>query len=208
MRSSALAKIFFLQEIYCHILEIPGHVLTLGTWWGQDMVVFENLRAIYEPYNHARRVIGFDTFTGYPPPSSEDKRSEVISEENYKTTDDYHEYLEQLINYHESENVMSQVKKHRIIKGDARTTVPGFFEENPQALVALAYFDFAIYEPTKIGLQSILPRLVKGSVLAFDELNSDQYPGETKAVLEVLELKNCTVRRSKLLPDRSYAIFG
>ncbi len=65
-RASALARIFFLNEIYEQITAIPGCVMEFGTWWGQRIVTFENLRAIHEPYNHARRVIGFDTFAGYP----------------------------------------------------------------------------------------------------------------------------------------------
>ena len=208
MRSSALAKIFFLQEIYLQMLDIPGCILTLGTWWGQDLIVFENLRAIYEPYNYNRSIIGFDTFTGYQAPSAKDKSSAVVSEGNYSTSDQYDKYLEALMSYHEQENVMAEVKKHRILKGDVQVTVPQFLDENPQVLIALAYFDFATYEPTRASLKAILPRLVKGSVLAFDELNSSSYPGETEAVLEVLELKQYTIKRSKFLPDRSYLIVG
>jgi len=67
MRSSALAKILFLNELYELIVNLPGVIVEFGTWWGQNLVVFENLRAIYEPFNQNRRIIGFDTFKGYPP---------------------------------------------------------------------------------------------------------------------------------------------
>ncbi len=208
MRSSVLAKLFFLQEIYLQILEIPGYVMTFGTWWGQDVIAFESLRAIYEPYNYTRRVIGFDTFSGYTIPSEKDKASSVITEGNYDTPENYEKYLSALMDYHESENAMSHIKKHEIIKGDAATTTAEFLTKNPETLVALAYFDMALYEPTKAALAAIKPRLIKGSILAFDELNAGEYPGETLAVLETLDLKNYSVKRSKILPDRSYVFFA
>ena len=66
MRSSALAKILFIDEAYKLIIDKPGIIVEFGTWWGQNLILFENLRAIYEPFNQSRRIVGFDTFTGYP----------------------------------------------------------------------------------------------------------------------------------------------
>lgn len=65
MRSSALTKILFVHELYSLIKDIPGVIMEFGCWWGQNLILFENLRAIYEPFNQARRIIGFDTFQGY-----------------------------------------------------------------------------------------------------------------------------------------------
>jgi len=208
MRSSLLAKIIFLQELYLQIIEIPGNVMIFGTWWGQDLVVFESLRAIYEPYNYTRRLIAFDTFEGYTAPSSKDKASNVIREGNYSTSQNYEAYLESLMSYHQSENAMPHIKKYEIIKGDAAATAPEFLSNHPETLIALAYFDMALYEPTKVALTAILPRMVKGSILAFDELNAQEYPGETQALLETLDLKNCSIKRSKVLPDRAYVTIG
>ena len=72
------------------------------------------------------------------------------------------------------------------MKGDAVHTVPAWFDAHPEALVSLAIFDFDIYAPTKAALLAVKPRLFKGSVLVFDELSDDVFPGETVAVQEVL----------------------
>ena len=40
-------------------------ILEFGTRFGHNLVVFENLRAIYEPFNKTREIVGFDTFEGY-----------------------------------------------------------------------------------------------------------------------------------------------
>jgi hypothetical protein len=72
--------------------------------------------------------------------------------------------------------------------------------------VSFAYFDFDIYLPTKVCLEAILPRLTKGSIIAFDELNCPEFPGETLAVMEVLGLSNYAIKRSTLNPLISYLI--
>jgi hypothetical protein len=36
--------------------------------------------------------------------------------------------------------------------------------------VSLLYLDFDIYEPTAVALEHFLPRMPKGSIVAFDEL--------------------------------------
>jgi len=202
MRSGALAKILFLDEMYRRIVGIPGHIFEFGVWYGQSLTVFENLRAIHEPYNHQRHVVGFDTFAGYPEIGSKDRRSAIISEGVYKVDDRYETYLEELLDFHEKENVMSHVKKHSIVKGDVRETLPAWMRDNPQAFVALAFFDMALYEPTREALLAIKDRLIPGSVVVFDELNHRDYPGETEAAMEVLGQTGFTISNSKILPDR------
>src|SRR6188768_4162623 len=54
IRSGALAKMLFLNELYEKIVPIPGVICEFGVWWGQSLVMFENLRAVHEPYNHTR----------------------------------------------------------------------------------------------------------------------------------------------------------
>lgn len=204
IRSGALAKILFLAEIYQKVLEIPGVIMEFGVWRGQSLAVFENCRAIFEPYNHSRRIYGFDTFSGYPDIGENDKASEIIEKGVYSVEWNYEGYLDAVLNYHEQENVMSHIRKHALIKGDASITCPQFLADHPEALIALAYFDMALYQPTRDCLRAILPRLVKGSVIVFDELSHPEYPGETKAFLEVIGARQFQLNRSRFLPDRVF----
>jgi hypothetical protein len=207
MRSGALARILFLNEVYQQITHIPGIVCEFGVWWGQSLAVFENLRAAYEPYNHTRKIVGFDTFQGYVGIGKNDKGSNIISEGVYKTPDGYEHFLDKLLTCHEDENVMSHIRKHELVKGDATKTAAKYFgEDHREQLVALAFFDMALYEPTKACLEAIKAKLVKGSIVAFDELNNAEYPGETIAATEVLGLTEFEVRRSRFLPDRAYFV--
>jgi hypothetical protein len=206
MRSSALAKILFINEAYQLIVDQPGVIVEFGTWWGQNLVLFENLRAIYEPFNQTRRIIGFDTFSGYPSVSERDSSSDTIKVGGYNVSRDYRAYLEELLDYHEKNNVLAAVKKHELVEGDVAMTAGGWFAENDAVVVALAYFDMALYEPTLAALQAIKPHLMPGSVIMLDELNNKEYPGETRAFREVFRDVGYRVQKSRFMTDRTFII--
>ncbi len=204
MRSSALTKILFLNELYEQILDVPGVIMEFGTWWGQNLIVYENLRSIYEPFNYDRRIVGFDTFKGYENISNKDKKSEIIKEGGYTVSENYDDYLRDLLNYHERENVLFYENKHTIVKGDATITLENFLNKNPHTIVALAYFDMALYEPTKKCLELLERHLFNGSVVMLDELNAPDLPGETLALMDTWGLKKYSLKKSRFMPGRSY----
>jgi hypothetical protein len=47
--------------------------------------------------------------------------------------------------------------------------------------------DCDLYDPTRVTLQTFWPRLSRGGVILFDEYSIKEWPGETKAVDELLE---------------------
>ena len=81
-------------------------------------------------------------------------------------------------------------------------------EKNPETIIALAYFDFDLYEPTKECLMAIKTRLVKGSILGFDELNDPDSPGETLALMEVFGLENVQLKRFPFASRVSYFVLN
>jgi len=203
-RASALSKLFFLHEAYLKIRNIPGDIYIFGVWLGQDIVVFESMRAMLEPYNASRKIIGFDTFNGYSGFSDKDLLSETIKEQGYTTNKTYPQFLEDLLAYHRRENTMGHAVTHKLIEGDISETVRLYVDENQASVVAMAYFDLALYEPTIAALNAISERLVPGSVIVMDELNDPRYPGETIAFREWAKEKSYQIRRSEILPDRTF----
>lgn len=55
-------------------------------------------------------------------------------------------------------------------------------------------------------LELLMERVTKGSVIAFDELNLKEFPGETIALMETIGLKKYSIKRSPLNPLISYLI--
>ncbi len=207
IRSGALAKILFLDEIYKQILGKPGVIIEFGVWYGQSISIFENLRAIHEPYNYLRKIIGFDTFQGYTGNSDRDLKLSNLTKSSYKLDKDYDKTLSKIIDCHEKENIMNHIKKHELIKGDVSNTFPKWVKENSSNVIALAYFDLALYKPLKSIFKNIMKKLIPGSVIVLDEFNNDLYPGATEAALECLDLNKFTIKSSTILPDRTILIF-
>ncbi len=205
-RSSTVAKYLYLNELYEKILPLPGVIMEFGTWYGQTMVQLMALRAIYEPYNFTRKIIGFDTFTGYRGISPKDGKSGLVAPGQYAVTKDYISYLTELLDYHEAENPMGHIKKYELVKGDASVTIKRYLRQHPETIISLASFDMQLYKPTKACLLAIMPHLVQGSVVAMDEINAASFPGETIAFKEVLGLRKFPIFLSRYLPNRSYAI--
>lgn len=205
-RSVILAKILYLNELYQQILNISGIVVEFGVWCGSNLALFSSFRSVYEPYNLIRKIVGFDTFKGYPSVSPEDGDSPFAAVGGYALAERYEDYLREVLDTHQQDNVLSHIKKYEIVKGDVLHTIDQYLSRNPETIIALAYFDLAMYEPTKKCLEAIRPHLIRGSVLAMDELNSHHFPGETIALREVLGLDRYKIVKSRFLHDRSYII--
>lgn len=201
-----LSKQLFFNEIYHQIVNIHGVIMEFGVRWGQNLVTLNNLRGIYEPYNHSRKIIGFDTFQGFQKINSKDGNHEVIQQGAFAVTENYENYLQEVLEYHESECPLNHIKKNFLIKGDATITLPKYLEEHPETIIAFAYFDMDIYEPTKKCLELIKPYLTKGSIIGFDELNDPQFPGETIALREVFGTQNIQLVRNRFSGIQSYFI--
>ena len=204
LKRQDLTKMLFFNDIYQKIINTHGVIMEFGTRWGQNLVTFNNLRGIYEPYNHSRKIIGFDTFEGFLNLNEKDGEHSIIKKGAFSVTEYYENYLSKVLKYHESECPLSHIEKNIILKGDAPMLLSQYLTQNQETIIAFAYFDFDIYDPTKKCLELIKPYLTKGSIIGFDELVDPHFPGETIALKETLGLNNIAVKRSKYSGIQSY----
>jgi hypothetical protein len=200
LRRGDVMRLLFFTELYRKIIDTHGIVMEFGCRWGKNLSLMTALRGIYEPYNHNRRIVGFDTFDGLKGVSGADGASPLVREKAYGTATGYEGYLEQVLTALEAECPIPHIRKFEIVKGDVRETVPAYLARNPQTVIALAYFDMDIYEPTKAALEAIRPHLTKGSIVGFDEMNWAAFPGPTLALKEVFGLGAYKICRSTLQP--------
>jgi hypothetical protein len=204
--SKNLARILFMHHLYTQIIDIPGVIIEFGTRWGQNLSLFAALRGIYDTFHRHRKIIGFDTFEGFPSIHEKDGTSTLMKQGKLAVSQNYADYLRKIIECQENDNPLSHIKKYEVIKGDAVVQFEKYLKDHPETIVALAYFDFDIYEPTKKCLELIRPYLVKGSIIGFDELNDPDSPGETRALAEVFGLNNIKLRRFRHASRVSYFI--
>ena len=89
--------------------------------------------------------------------------------------DSYDDILKS-IELYDMNRFLASEDKVFLIKGFAEKTIPKFLKENPETVVSLLYLDVNLYEPTKAALEEFYPRMPKGSVIVFDELNDRGLP--------------------------------
>lgn len=172
-------------ELMKLIKDIPGAVIELGVCSGNGLMSLIHSHNIIQPTYKHREFYGFDTFEGFP-----DVHKNDIADVEWKKGDFANDCLDKLKDVIDIHNKFYYVPTNvELIKGDVNQTVPTFLDNNKHVLVSLLYFDLDIYEPTKTALKYFLPRMAKGSIVAFDELNYKSFPGETIACLEELGTK-------------------
>jgi hypothetical protein len=206
LKRQVLSRILYLDHLYKQVVDVPGVICEFGVQWGGTLATLVNLRGIYEPFNHSRQIFGFDTFEGFPAVDPKDGGHSDAGD--YAVSAGYEQELGRLLELHEQFSPLPHLKKHELVKGDVTETFPIWLEQKPHAIVAMAIFDMDIYQPTREVLNQIIPRLTKGSILVFDELNCPYFPGETQAVMETLGLNNLRLRRFPHQPFCAWAIYG
>ena len=198
-----IARMIYLHEVYLKILAVPGVIMEFGVRWGQNLALLEAFRGIHEPFNRTRKIVGFDTFQGFPRISDKDPGA---ARGEYAVTPGYEDYLEVLLATREREGALARRRRFELIKGDASVTVGQYLERHPETVISLAYFDLDIYPPTRAVLELIRPYLTRGSVVVLDELGEERFPGETVALREVFGLGEIKLVHTRYSSNRAYFI--
>lgn len=203
----AMAKFITKYEIFKQILEVNGSIVECGVLHGGGTLAWAKMSSIFEPANHLRKVIGFDTFGGFPSVTAEDTRTGSFHElRQGGLTGSPCDNVLKAIQVYDINRPINHIPKVELVQGDIATSGEAYLKANPHLVVALLYLDFDLYEPTKKAIELFAPRMPKGAIIAFDELNAKIFPGETSAVDETLGLRNLRIRRFTFDSYVSYAV--
>lgn len=206
VRRQNLTRFLALYEIFKRVLPVKGSIVECGVFQGFGIMTWAKLSALLEPVNLTRRIYGFDTFEGFPSVSAADKShfsDHVRAGDLFASS---HEELKELVRIHDSTRFIGHVDKVKLVKGNAVETIPRFVEEHPHLLVSLLFLDFDLYEPTMAALKAFVPRMPKGAVIAFDELDNPLWPGETRAMLDFFKEKGLKLERVEFDPYIGFAV--
>lgn len=204
----SMSRYMALYEIFKQVLPVQGSIVECGVNWGGGLMMLAHLSSILEPVNFQRRIIGFDTFSGFAGLNDADLQGAEANKERKAGgfAADSWDDLQQCIALYDANRFIGHIPKIKLVKGDACTQIPAFLGENPHTVVSLLHLDFDVYEPTKVAIEHLVPRMPKGAVIIFDELNNDSWPGETRAVMDTLKLGSLRIQRFPFEPHISYAV--
>jgi len=206
----SITKFLTRQEVFLKQLQVNGSIVEMGVARGASLMTWYHLSSIYEPTNYLREIIGFDTFAGFPEISEKDLLGSQVSEHTqtggFAVEQGMDADILKSASIHDYSRFLGHIPKLKLCKGDLTETLPKFLNENPHLIVSLLHLDVDLYEPTKLALELLLPRMPKGAVIMFDELNMRQFPGETLAVMDVIGISKLRLQRFPYATCMSYAV--
>jgi len=195
-----LGRLLAHYELFKRTLRLDGDVVECGVFRGASLmrfVMMQQLLAKARP----RRVLGFDTFADFPATAHEpdrEERAKFIEEtgggrsmprvelEGYLRNKGFADFL--------------------LVEGDICQTVPRFVAENPDLRLSLLNLDTDVQEPARVVIEHLVPRVVPGGVIIFDDYGV--FPGETRAADELCAAKGWTLRRLDFIEVPWFAVVG
>jgi hypothetical protein len=196
-----ITKVLTRIKLFEKILDVQGSIVECGVYKADSLMTYFHLSNIYEPFSFTRKIIGFDTFEGFPHISEKDVGpSSTMGHLN----DVNYELIRLIIVAQEKNKAIPSINKIELIKGDAIKTIPDYISRNSHLIISLLYLDFDLYEPTKIALEHLLPRVPVGGIVGFDELNQSKWGGETQALNDVLQIGKVRLKKFEFDPHVSY----
>lgn len=164
-------------ELYKKIINLPGALVELGVFKGGSIIQFATFRELLEN-ERSRKIIGFDIFGEFP------ESNTIESDKNFVKTfarsNGVYEFLTEEEVYKSLEH--KNIRNVELVKGDIRQTVPEYVKNHPELRISLLHIDTDVYEPSKVGLEVLFDRVVRGGLIVFDDYATVE--GETIAVEE------------------------
>ena len=193
IRMSLLIKIIE----YLNKQNTEGDIVECGVWRGGNLICAQS----YLNYlNLKKNIIGYDTFEGMTKPSDHDVQivqTKADSENNLssklkkrpasdwmKTTDKFSNKGNNIWAYSSIDDVKQNIKQKvpnnniKLIKGCVEKTL--LIKVNLPEKISLLRLDTDFYESTKIELEVLFPKLIKGGFLIIDDYG--HWQGARKAV--------------------------
>ncbi len=171
-----ISRALAIYELVKKAVDLPGHFCELGCWNGSNLVYLAKLISILRPKGNVE-VFGFDSFQGLQSFDSQKDLSPAGGEGSYQGNP---ELLEDVLRLYQLQEWV------QLVKGRMEDTLPRFLEERKDVRFSFIYLDADLYSPTKVGIELLYPRLLKGGVMVFDQYNIPSWAGETAALHEVL----------------------
>ncbi len=174
---------------YTNLHNLEGDFVECGVWKGGNLILMQKY---IEKFNLNKSIYGFDTFSGMSEPTdfdiSTNTKNSLKKFNKLKLDENSSNWCFAEID-EVNENIRSNVNKPDnilLIKGMVEETLQN--TENLPDKISILRLDTDFYESTKIELEVLYPRLVKGGVLIIDDYG--WWEGSRKAVDEYFDLSS------------------
>lgn len=171
-----MGRMLFIYELVKKAIKVPGHIAEFGCWNGANLSFLAKTLKILEPHSQ-RLVYGFDSFCGLT--EFDERDGDAVD-----LKDQYAGSKQRLLDFLKMYELEDSVE---LVEGIIEETLPRFMQENQAAMFSLVYCDTDLHASTKKILYTLHDRIMPTGIIAFDEWNYEQFPGETIAFREFLK---------------------
>jgi hypothetical protein len=191
------SQVGYFSRLLERVQNIDGDVVECGVASGRSLAIIASL---VRSSGTERRIWGFDSWRGLPPPSNEDAGS-VAGEGAFSAAsiDEVRLRLE-LFGFDSMEGI-------RLVQGDLAKTLANA----PIDRIAFLHLDVDLYESYQASLTNLWRKVSSGGIVALDEYADPSWPGATRAVdefLATLPEGEAELESDPLFRDRHYIVKG
>lgn len=179
-------------HLFEKIRTMPGSIVECGVYRGNSLMLLTQLSLTLEPFAINRSIYGFDTFEGFRA-LDHTKDPGDVNETTFSDTN--FDLLQSLVSLQDVVRPVNRIPRVELIKGDITQTAPKFVSENPGLCISLLILDTDLYESTKVAIESFIPHLHKGAIVALDEVCYSKFIGETIALKQSLRLNDVKLQK-------------
>ena len=165
--------------------DVPGSIVECGVFKGTSFARFALMRQLLGG-DFSSKIIGFDVFSDDFPDTNfeEDKAQREHWIETAGASSISIEQLSEILN-------LKRISNFELIPGDATKTIPEYCEKHRGMRISILNVDIDFVEPTKIALQQLVPRVVKGGIVLLDNYagvgtSGLSYHGDTRGIDEYI----------------------
>ena len=192
-----IGKFLTQYELFKMSANILGSIVECGIFKGNSLIRFASFRNL--GISKSKKILGFDMFGEFPETNfQEDKKMRKLF---IKQSGPVGISKQQLIKVLKQKKIYQKIE---LIKGNIVQTIPNYVKKHPKLKISFLNLDTDTYEPAKIILEYLYPKITKGGILLLD--NYGFWPGETKAVDEYFKNKNVKINKSAFSNTPSYII--
>jgi hypothetical protein len=201
---ACLSKFLARVEIFRrHVLPVHGNIIECGVLHGGSLFTWAKLSAIFEPVNHTRRIVGFDTFSGFEQFHDKDAGTPFKPGDLHGLS---YERMQAAVDVFNLNRPLAHIPKIELVKGDLTHEAQKYTQAHPEMTVAMLNLDVDLYAPTKAALEAFVPLMPKGAVIIFDEANYKNFPGESVAMKEMFDMNKLRLQRLPWTSITSFAV--
>jgi len=192
-----IGKFLAHYELFKMSSNIPGSIIECGIFKGNSLIRFASFKKL--GISKSKKIIGFDMFGKFP--ETNFQKDKKMRELFIKESGSVGISKQQLIKVLKQKKIDQKIE---LVKGNIIQTVPNYVKTHPKLKISFLNLDTDLYEPAKIILEYLYPKITKGGILLLDDYGF--WPGETEAVDEYFKNKNVKINKSSFSNTPSYII--